>query len=71
MPETTPLIKAALNLRGGAGFDVYQLSPSHGNFKKLLREADKSRIKNQPRTVIVQRLILFNVIHANVYVGNI
>ena len=39
--------------------------------KKLLREADKSRIKNQPRTVIVQRLILFNVIHANVYVGNI
>ena len=26
MPETTPLIKAALNLRGGAGFDVYELS---------------------------------------------
>ena len=26
MPETTPLIKAALNLRGGAGFDVYDLS---------------------------------------------
>ena len=25
MPETTPLIKAALNLRGGAGFDVYEL----------------------------------------------
>ena len=25
MPETTPLIKAALNLRGGAGFDVYFL----------------------------------------------
>ena len=24
MPETTPLIKAALNLRGGAGFDVYK-----------------------------------------------
>ena len=23
MPETTPLIKAALNLRAGAGFDVY------------------------------------------------
>ena len=28
MPETTPLIKAALNLRVGAGFDVYH-SPSH------------------------------------------
>ena len=25
MPETTPLIKAALNLRGGAGFDVYDV----------------------------------------------
>lgn len=24
MPETTPLIKAALNLRVGVGFDVYQ-----------------------------------------------
>ncbi len=24
MPETTPLIKAALNLRVGAGFDVYK-----------------------------------------------
>ena len=28
MPETTPLIKAALNLRVGAGFDVYILSIS-------------------------------------------
>ena len=27
MPETTPLIKAALNLRGGAGFDVYTAPP--------------------------------------------
>ncbi len=26
MPETTPLIKAALNLRVGAGFDVYRWS---------------------------------------------
>ena len=25
MPETTPLIKAALNLRVGAGFDVYEI----------------------------------------------
>ena len=28
MPETTPLIKAALNLRGGAGFDVYEMDTS-------------------------------------------
>ena len=27
MPETTPLIKAALNLRVGAGFDVYSNKP--------------------------------------------
>ena len=27
MPETTPLIKAALNLRVGAGFDVYVFNP--------------------------------------------
>lgn len=26
MPETTPLIKAALNLRVGVGFDVYVTS---------------------------------------------
>lgn len=26
MPETTPLIKAALNLRVGAGFDVYEIT---------------------------------------------
>lgn len=29
MPETTPLIKAALNLRGGAGFDVYVQQQRH------------------------------------------
>ena len=29
MPETTPLIKAALNLRGGAGFDVYVYTVNH------------------------------------------
>lgn len=28
MPETTPLIKAALNLRVGAGFDVYEMQVS-------------------------------------------
>jgi hypothetical protein len=32
MPETTPLIKAALNLRGGAGFDVYEKNTKAGNF---------------------------------------
>lgn len=29
MPETTPLIKAALNLRVGVGFDVYEEHKYH------------------------------------------
>ena len=36
MPETTPLIKAALNLRGGAGFDVYGYSVILNNNQKLV-----------------------------------
>ena len=31
MPETTPLIKAALNLRVGVGFDVYISFPPVSN----------------------------------------
>ena len=46
MPETTPLIKAALNLRGGAGFDVYattglapvRLVPCSAHRKKAPKE---------------------------------
>ena len=42
MPETTPLIKAALNLRGGAGFDVYvQMTEGKRNIiHQLLDEYD-------------------------------
>ncbi len=36
MPETTPLIKAALNLRVGAGFDVYK----HGTWLIATRKKD-------------------------------
>ena len=32
MPETTPLIKAALNLRVGAGFDVYEFVMLRASF---------------------------------------
>ena len=38
MPETTPLIKAALNLRVGAGFDVYL------NTQMVSEEIKKTRI---------------------------
>ena len=41
MPETTPLIKAALNLRGGAGFDVYVkavISQELGKISRIAKE---------------------------------
>jgi superfamily II DNA or RNA helicase len=54
MPETTPLIKAALNLRGGAGFDVYfQISVAFitmGGITPLLqtlKELEKRQIPGQ------------------------
>ena len=50
MPETTPLIKAALNLRVGAGFDVYVIS------LLLLSEKNRSILeamtKKRPETVL-------------------
>ena len=36
MPETTPLIKAALNLRVGAGFDVYKSNLSNEQLKEIV-----------------------------------
>ena len=36
MPETTPLIKAALNLRVGVGFDVYGTQSSKSEKDLLL-----------------------------------
>ena len=36
MPETTPLIKAALNLRVGAGFDVYDYREMDPEFTEFL-----------------------------------
>ena len=44
MPETTPLIKAALNLRVGAGFDVY-------NVQKYI--ASKKRRATSPFLIFV------------------
>ena len=46
MPETTPLIKAALNLRGGAGFDVY-LPELSSQFSKLKKDVDNLNAKLQ------------------------
>lgn len=46
MPETTPLIKAALNLRGGAGFDVYGLSIHECHKESLSNKIGITRLCN-------------------------
>lgn len=38
MSETTPLIKAALNLRVGVGFDVYDISSLEKNLKIIIEK---------------------------------
>ena len=65
MPETTPLIKAALNLRVGVGFDVYTITFSyhHPNFllfcakKHQFPDASKlSHVINHALYYIISRL---------------
>ena len=46
MPETTPLIKAALNLRGGAGFDVYEKEITEVKSKIELLESKRMALIN-------------------------
>ena len=60
MPETTPLIKAALNLRVGAGFDVYFLLFLVFGIKPILlifsssNKKIRSKIKIQLATFFAQ-----------------
>ena len=54
MPETTPLIKAALNLRVGAGFDVYKRYPSLEEQLEYFSEY----IYDFPKTLCVMSCIL-------------
>ena len=61
MPETTPLIKAALNLRGGAGFDVYE-TISNGidvtiNIDAF--QADKSKVREELSSIFAEVLEYF------------
>lgn len=42
MPETTPLIKAALNLRVGVGFDVYKSCVTFCDGAALMGERRKT-----------------------------
>ena len=57
MPETTPLIKAALNLRGGAGFDVYVkavISQELGKISRLAKENNWGKRKIQKEIRMLQ-----------------
>ena len=47
MPETTPLIKAALNLQVGAGFDVY----GYSKYDYRNKETDNSRNGHSSKTM--------------------
>ena len=49
MPETTPLIKAALNLRVGVGFDVYCQAG-------LPRQPDRCPTLLIIRTIVLQKI---------------
>ena len=55
MPETTPLIKAALNLRGGAGFDVYFLN-CVWYCPQIIKFSFHAEIKNAKRMPLLHRL---------------
>ena len=44
MPETTPLIKAALNLRVGAGFDVYDIEEqAQERFERIVEQMKQAQ----------------------------
>ena len=57
MPETTPLIKAALNLRVGAGFDVYIVALVAIGFQITLKAIQEVRciVSTSCRGVSVQK----------------
>ena len=59
MPETTPLIKAALNLRVGAGFDVYVLEPTGWQLPPCSQKAPPGRCPGR------RFFLLISFIHDN------
>ena len=58
MPETTPLIKAALNLRVGVGFDVYSISLASLYLKAGERTNLQKGAKNKRTTISNDTLIV-------------
>ena len=53
MPETTPLIKAALNLRVGAGFDVYNNTYTDDGCFKTQNVSNKIIIEEEEEYKVV------------------
>lgn len=62
MPETTPLIKAALNLRVGVGFDVYYALANNYIFFAILPDHIQ-QITSNYRSLIFQFTPLFSCKH--------
>ena len=60
MPETTPLIKAALNLRVGAGFDVYFRTKGQAGYVyyEYSREYDPSKQYTNVKRVTIGKALL-------------
>ena len=56
MPETTPLIKAALNLRAGAGFDVYDISALCELNKLEVLDITETNIRKLPENFPLKNL---------------
>ena len=59
MPETTPLIKAALNLRGGAGFDVYA-EMYHMGVSKFMQMAKDAKAIYKLGQLVLMNLKIFD-----------
>ena len=67
MPETTPLIKAALNLRVGAGFDVYETQGNRpmfltcNHFAVIYKNKAESLFTSLPPFIIIEDLRIYRV----------
>ena len=72
MPETTPLIKAALNLRVGAGFDVYEATELFTDKAKVSGDIKCSGIvRIGIGTVVVGNVVADSAVIAGSVNGNV
>lgn len=67
MPETTPLIKAALNLRGGAGFDVYLFALCYSSLNTIIVFVESFQIDTVFYLEQINQRIIVSLIFLTVY----